>query len=82
MKRILVIGGSRYFGKTPVTRARGAGDAVTVLNRGSGAPPPGVGRLVADRDDEEALRVAPGPRLRSRRRLAARAIAETPCADG
>ncbi|MCX4960885.1 reductase [Streptomyces virginiae] len=62
MKRILVVGGSRYFGKTLVTRARDAGDEVTVLNRGSGAPPPGVGRLVADRDDEEALRTALGPR--------------------
>ncbi|MFG2229347.1 reductase [Streptomyces sp. NPDC048723] len=62
MKRILVIGGSRYFGKTLVSRAREAGDEVTVLNRGSGAPPPGVGRLVADRDDEEALRGALGAR--------------------
>ncbi|MET9689815.1 NAD-dependent epimerase/dehydratase family protein [Streptomyces sp. NPDC006514] len=62
MKRILVIGGSRYFGKTLVKRAREAGDEVTVLNRGSGAPPRGVDRLVADRDDEEALRAALGPR--------------------
>ncbi|MFB7255444.1 NAD-dependent epimerase/dehydratase family protein [Streptomyces nojiriensis] len=62
MKRILVIGGSRYFGKTLVTRAREAGDEVTVLNRGSGAPPHGVDRLVADRDDEEALRAALGAR--------------------
>ncbi|WP_030758536.1 MULTISPECIES: NAD-dependent epimerase/dehydratase family protein [unclassified Streptomyces] len=62
MKRILVVGGSRYFGKTLVTRARDAGHEVTVLNRGSGAPPPGVGRLVADRDDEGALRAALGPR--------------------
>ncbi|WKD36375.1 NAD-dependent epimerase/dehydratase family protein [Streptomyces xanthophaeus] len=62
MKRILVIGGSRYFGKTLVSRAREAGDEVTVLNRGSGAPPHGVDRLVADRDDEEALRAALGPR--------------------
>ncbi|MFG2990315.1 reductase [Streptomyces sp. NPDC048257] len=58
MKRILVIGGSRYFGKTLVTKARDAGDEVTVLNRGSSTPPPGVGRLVADRDDEEGLRAA------------------------
>ncbi|MCM9077644.1 reductase [Streptomyces spororaveus] len=62
MKRILVVGGSRYFGKTLVTRAREAGDEVTVLNRGSGAPPRGVERLVADRDDEEALRAALGGR--------------------
>ncbi|WP_405442759.1 reductase [Streptomyces avidinii] len=62
MKRILVIGGSRYFGKTLVTRARDAGHRVTVLNRGSAAPPPGVGRLVADREDEEGLRAALGSR--------------------
>ncbi|MGW7439289.1 NAD-dependent epimerase/dehydratase family protein [Streptomyces sp. NPDC054849] len=62
MKRILVIGGSRYFGKTLVTRVRDAGHEVTVLNRGSSPPPPGVGHLVADRDDEERLRAALGPR--------------------
>ncbi|MER7732834.1 NAD-dependent epimerase/dehydratase family protein [Streptomyces erythrochromogenes] len=60
MKRILVIGGSRYFGKSLVTRLRDEGDTVTVLNRGSSAPPLGVGRLLADRDDEAALRTALG----------------------
>ncbi|MFD7100959.1 NAD-dependent epimerase/dehydratase family protein [Streptomyces xanthophaeus] len=62
MGKILVIGGSRYFGKTLVARLRDAGDEVTVLNRGSAGPPPGVRLLVADRDDEEALRAALGPR--------------------
>ncbi|MFJ1569175.1 NAD-dependent epimerase/dehydratase family protein [Streptomyces erythrochromogenes] len=62
MKRILVIGGSRYFGKSLVTRLRDAGNTVTVLNRGSSAPPPGVGRLLADRDDEAGLRAALGRR--------------------
>ncbi|MFE7181352.1 Rossmann-fold NAD(P)-binding domain-containing protein [Streptomyces erythrochromogenes] len=62
MKRILVIGGSRYFGKSLVTRLRDAGNTVTVLNRGSSAPPPGVGRLLADRDDEAGLRTALGGR--------------------
>ncbi|GGQ23105.1 NAD-dependent epimerase/dehydratase family protein [Streptomyces virginiae] len=63
MKRILVIGGSRYFGKSLVTRLRDAGDEVTVLNRGSSAPPPsGVGRILADRDDEAGLREALGRR--------------------
>ncbi|MFE1825971.1 reductase [Streptomyces yangpuensis] len=62
MKRILVIGGSRYFGKSLVTRLRDAGDDVMVLNRGSSAPPPGVGRLLADRDDEAGLRTALGGR--------------------
>ncbi|MEV7526695.1 NAD-dependent epimerase/dehydratase family protein [Streptomyces sp. NPDC091371] len=62
MNTILVIGGSRYFGKSLVTKARGAGHEVTVLNRGSSAPPVGVGHLVADRDDEERLRAALGRR--------------------
>ncbi|WP_046778177.1 hypothetical protein [Streptomyces yangpuensis] len=62
MKRILVIGGSRYFGKSLVTRLRDTGDDVMVLNRGSSAPPPGVGRLLADRDDEAGLRAALGRR--------------------
>ncbi|MFE5534842.1 reductase [Streptomyces sp. NPDC056492] len=62
MRKILVIGGSRYFGKHLVTLARDAGDEVTVLNRGSAAPPPGVGRLVADRDDEGQLLAALGGR--------------------
>ncbi|WP_030759811.1 NAD-dependent epimerase/dehydratase family protein [Streptomyces sp. NRRL F-2664] len=62
MKHILVVGGSRYFGKSLVTRLRDAGDEVTVLNRGSSAPPPGVGRLLADRDDEAGLRAALGGR--------------------
>lgn len=62
MRNILVVGGSRYFGKSLVTRLRDAGDAVTVLNRGSAEPPPGVGGIVADRDDERALRAALGTR--------------------
>ncbi|MGP3683844.1 NAD-dependent epimerase/dehydratase family protein [Streptomyces sp. IBSNAI002] len=62
MNTILVIGGSRYFGKSLVTNARDAGHEVTVLNRGSSAPPAGVGRVVADRDDEAGLRAALGPR--------------------
>ncbi|MFF4852820.1 NAD-dependent epimerase/dehydratase family protein [Streptomyces sp. NPDC001194] len=62
MQKILVIGGSRYFGKHLVTLLRDAGDEVTVLNRGSAAPPPGVGRVVADRDDEGLLREALGDR--------------------
>ncbi|MEV6950429.1 NAD-dependent epimerase/dehydratase family protein [Streptomyces sp. NPDC051183] len=62
MKRILVVGGSRYFGKRLVTRWREAGHEVSVLNRGRVAPPDGVGHLVADRDDEERLRSALGAR--------------------
>ncbi|MFE9561438.1 reductase [Streptomyces sp. NPDC006487] len=62
MKKILVIGGSRYFGKHLVTLERDAGNEVTVLNRGSTAPPRGVGHLVADREDEAGLRAALGER--------------------
>lgn len=59
---ILVIGGSRYFGKRLIARLLAAGYRVTVLNRGSSAPPPGVAHLVADRDDERSLREALGSR--------------------
>ncbi|MEV7723279.1 NAD-dependent epimerase/dehydratase family protein [Streptomyces sp. NPDC087917] len=62
MNEILVIGGSRYFGRHLVTLLRDAGHEVTVLNRGSAAPPAGVGRLTADRGDERALRAALGAR--------------------
>lgn len=56
MKKILLMGGSRYFGKHLVTLERDAGNEVTVLNRGSAVPPRGVGHLIADREDEEGLR--------------------------
>ena len=59
---VLVIGGNRYFGKRLITRLPAAGDRVTVLNRGSSAPPAGAVHLIADRDDEDALRAALGPR--------------------
>ena len=59
---VLVIGGNRYFGKRLIARLLAAGDRVTVLNRGSSAPPAGVVHLIADRDDEDALRTALGPR--------------------
>lgn len=54
-REVLVIGGNRYFGKRLITRLLAAGDRVTVLNRGSSAPPPGARQLTADRDDEQAL---------------------------
>ncbi|MER7726505.1 NAD-dependent epimerase/dehydratase family protein [Streptomyces sp. NPDC096323] len=62
MQRICVIGGSRYFGKLLVERLHAAGHRVTVINRGSTPPPPGVEHLVADRDDESALAAALGTR--------------------
>ncbi|MEU8841565.1 NAD-dependent epimerase/dehydratase family protein [Streptomyces roseus] len=62
MQRILVIGGSRYFGKLLVERLQAAGHQVTVMNRGSSRPPAGVEHLLVDRDDEEALVAALGAR--------------------
>jgi nucleoside-diphosphate-sugar epimerase len=61
-REVLVIGGNRYFGKRLIERLLAAGDRVTVLNRGSAPPPPGAAHLIADRDDEDALRAALGPR--------------------
>ncbi|WP_369376235.1 NAD-dependent epimerase/dehydratase family protein [Streptomyces sp. cg36] len=61
-RNVLVIGGNRYFGKRLITRLVTAGDRVTVLNRGSAPPPPGVEHLVADRDDGAALEAALGER--------------------
>ncbi|QOV35440.1 NAD-dependent epimerase/dehydratase family protein [Streptomyces ferrugineus] len=62
-REVLVIGGNRYFGKRLTARLLAAGDRVTVLNRGSSPPPPGVVHLVADRDDEKSLTAALGSRM-------------------
>ncbi|GHI04862.1 NAD-dependent epimerase/dehydratase family protein [Streptomyces cellostaticus] len=62
-REVLVIGGNRYFGKRLIARLLAAGDRVTVLNRGSAAPPAGAVHLVADRNDEEALAEAIGTRV-------------------
>ncbi|MBW5486369.1 NAD-dependent epimerase/dehydratase family protein [Streptomyces bambusae] len=61
-REVLVIGGNRYFGKRLIRSLLAAGDRVTVLNRGSAAPPPGAAHLVADRDDEAALTAVLGGR--------------------
>jgi nucleoside-diphosphate-sugar epimerase len=61
-REVLVIGGNRYFGKRLIARLLAAGDRVTVLNRGSSAPPAGAVHLIAERNDEDALRDALGPR--------------------
>ncbi|WP_405982489.1 NAD-dependent epimerase/dehydratase family protein [Streptomyces sp. NBC_00158] len=58
MQKIIVIGGSRYFGRLLVERLHAAGHRVTVINRGSTPPPEGVEHLVVDRDDEAALKAA------------------------
>lgn len=62
VRDVCVIGGSRYFGKRLILRLRDEGVDVTVVNRGSTPPPPGVTHLVADRDDEAALEAALGER--------------------
>ncbi|MEV3988958.1 NAD-dependent epimerase/dehydratase family protein [Streptomyces sp. NPDC049837] len=62
MLRICVIGGSRYFGKRLIQRLLTSGHEVTVVNRGSSTPPAGAFHVVADRDDERALRTALGSR--------------------
>lgn len=59
---MLVLGGSRYFGRGVVERLRDAGSDVTVLNRGSAPAPGGVAHLIADRDDEAGLKAALGSR--------------------
>jgi nucleoside-diphosphate-sugar epimerase len=61
-REVLVIGGNRYFGKRLIARLLAAGDRVTVLNRGSAPPPAGAVHLVADRNDEKALKDALGAR--------------------
>lgn len=57
-----MIGGTRYFGRHLVTLLRDAGTEVTLINRGSAPPPPGVDHVLADRDDEDALTAALGDR--------------------
>lgn len=62
MPKICVIGGSRYFGALLVERLHEARHQVTVINRGAASPPTGVEHLVADRNDETALKAALGDR--------------------
>ncbi|QDY80111.1 NAD-dependent epimerase/dehydratase family protein [Streptomyces qinzhouensis] len=62
MQRICVIGGSRYFGRLLVRRLQAAGHRVTLVNRGSAPPPPGVDHVIADRNDPDGLRAALGTR--------------------
>ncbi|MGO4423735.1 NAD-dependent epimerase/dehydratase family protein, partial [Streptomyces sp. MCAF7] len=57
-----VIGGSRYFGKRLIARLLESGHRVTVINRGSSAPPARATHVVADRDDEASLEAALGSR--------------------
>jgi nucleoside-diphosphate-sugar epimerase len=62
VKNVCVIGGNRYFGLHLIELLRDSGAEVTMINRGSAPPPPGVALLVADRGDEEGLAAALGDR--------------------
>lgn len=64
MKRVLVLGGTRFFGKKLVERLIREGDDVTIVTRGNTADPfsGAVTRLQADRTDAAALAKALGPR--------------------
>ncbi|WP_329491446.1 reductase [Kitasatospora sp. NBC_01246] len=62
MRNVCVIGGSRYFGLHLVTLLRDSGTRVTLVNRGSTPPPPGVDHVRADRSDETGLAAALGGR--------------------
>ncbi|MET8980382.1 NAD-dependent epimerase/dehydratase family protein [Streptomyces sp. NPDC004539] len=53
--RLLVLGGTQFVGRAVVEAAVGRGWEVTVLNRGSVEPPPGVRALVGDRTTEGGL---------------------------
>ncbi|MEU6239157.1 hypothetical protein ABZ885_40060, partial [Kitasatospora sp. NPDC047058] len=62
LRTVCVIGGSRYFGLRLVSLLRESGARVTLVNRGSTPPPPGVDHVVADRSDEAGLAAALGGR--------------------
>jgi nucleoside-diphosphate-sugar epimerase len=59
-KNILVIGGTRYFGKLLVQRLVNAGHTVTIATRGHTSDPFGarIRRIRVDRRDENAMRAA------------------------
>ena len=54
----LVLGGSSFVGGRLLEHLQQTGAEVTLLNRGSSPPPPGVRQLVADRKDTGAMRAA------------------------
>jgi len=57
--RLLVLGGTRFVGRAVVAAALARGDEVTALHRGvTGALPPGVRALHADRTEPAALAAA------------------------
>ncbi|WP_181309949.1 NAD-dependent epimerase/dehydratase family protein [Nocardioides campestrisoli] len=56
--RVLVLGGTRFVGRALVEEALRRGDEVTVVNRGTAAPPEGARTLQADRRVPGSLGVA------------------------
>lgn len=56
MKKILVMGGSYFIGKSIVERLLKSGEEVTVLNRGSRKAPSSTHQLICDRNDREQMR--------------------------
>ncbi|SDX31500.1 NAD-dependent epimerase/dehydratase family protein [Paenibacillus sp. CF384] len=62
MRHVLVLGGTRFFGKKLVERLLEAGDQVTIVSRGAQEHPFGdrVQHLQVDRTDAEALESAIG----------------------
>lgn len=60
--RVLVIGGTRYFGKLVVQKFLSRGDEVSVLSRGNSQPEfwNDITHIEVDRDDAEAMAVALG----------------------
>lgn len=60
MKKVLVLGGTRFFGKRLVANLIGSGAEVTILTRGNSKDEFGesVKRLSADRKDFESLKIA------------------------
>ncbi len=62
MANVLVLGGTRFFGKNLVELLLQQGHEVTLLTRGQTTDPFGeqIHRLIADRTDEQALQQAVG----------------------
>ena len=60
MRKVLVLGGTQYFGKKLVQKLIENGDEVTVATRGSKSDPFGqnVKRLVIDRENKETMEAA------------------------
>ena len=56
--RTLVLGGTSFVGGRLLEHLQAAGAEVTLLNRGSVPPPPGVEQVVADRKDTASVRAA------------------------